>query len=664
MLAERCFQLQSEKKRTCWLFGFTAAVFLLLVGIGFTGSSLGWLKTYPGVSDVMELQGERKLAGIYRGIRCDEFLNHGTPNALAQYHAKPRFPRLNPNLGMTPRDFTVYHDTGIPVDHYVTLARPAVWGFYLFDLRRALAWYWWFPVFAGFFGIWFLLNTLFSGDTFRNWLLSLSLAASPLCAAWSFWQLGNLAGLCFAAASLIHLVQCRSDAVRWGWAFLAVWCGLCSVMTLYMPRIFPAGCLLALVVPAHLAENKLLGRLKSWSVWLPAAVAGIAGILFLLGWLHGASEAVRALLETAYPGRRRMSGGTMELWTLIQGWLAPLTIYKVEYRNQCELQGPLSLLFPLAAVWAARFRELKKSPVVWAVGLFTVWTCCYQLIGFPDWLAALTFWNRCNPPRCALALSLAQILFLALIFDRFPEGFLPGDRIRRQAAVLTGGCVLLFAVLLLYPGIRPLLQGLRAVYSPAYLWGWLAFILLFFGAVSALLLMRSRWFLPAFVLGNVLPAVCFNPVCIAPVKVVNKLERLADRTPGLKYGGRFLFLGEKDFVAVAAFAAGARVLNGYYLYPDRALHHLLFRNEADPQRSFRLSNYDLVPVRGAAGPMKIRNDDWEHIMICLDAEKFDFRTLPADFAAALQTERPYLDRNPSLKRTGSGTELDFYRILR
>ena len=269
MLSKLRLLFQTEQQRTRLLTGCTLAVFLLLLGTGITGSSLGWLKTYPGASDVMELRGERKLAGIYRGIRCDEFLNHGTPNALAQYHARPHFPRLNPNLGLEPRDFTVYHDTGIPVNHFITLARPAVWGFYFLDLRRALAWYWWIPVFGGFFGIWFLLNTLFPGDTFRNWLLGLALTASPLCAAWSFWPLGNLGGLCFAAAALIRMLRCRSAAIRWLWTILMVWCALCSVMTLYMPRILPVICLLALVLTAFLWENQLFGEFRKPSVWLP-----------------------------------------------------------------------------------------------------------------------------------------------------------------------------------------------------------------------------------------------------------------------------------------------------------------------------------------------------------------------------------------------------------
>ncbi|MBQ6599105.1 MAG: hypothetical protein IJH79_16265 [Lentisphaeria bacterium] len=402
-------------------------LFLLLVGIGITGSSLGWLKTYPGISDIMEMTGERKLAGIYRGIRSDEILNHGTPNVLAQYNAHPRFPRYNRNLGMSECDFTVYHDTGIPVRHYVTWFRPAVWGFFLLDLRRALAWHWWFPIFSGLFGIWFLLNTLFPNAVLRSFLLSFSLAASPLCAAWSFWQLGNLGGLCAAAGFFIMLIRSGSAGRRWLCAAAMAWCGMVSAMTLYLPRIYPVMCLLALVMAAYLAENGLFHNLKKWNVILPVLASAVICIVLLLGWMYDASDAIRTMMETSYPGKRRISGGTMALWSIIQGWLAPLTIYKVDYSNQCELQGPLSLLFPLAAIWILQFQKMKKDLMAWSIIIFTGWVYVYQLTGLPDWLAMITFWNRCNPPRCLAALALAQILFLALVFSRLQGAFLkPG----------------------------------------------------------------------------------------------------------------------------------------------------------------------------------------------------------------------------------------------
>lgn len=64
--------------------------------------------------------------------------------------------------------------TGVPVAHISAVAKPATWGFFLFDLRQALAWYWWFPFFwlpdrsvVGFFALFDL-----------NWKISAGLATS------------------------------------------------------------------------------------------------------------------------------------------------------------------------------------------------------------------------------------------------------------------------------------------------------------------------------------------------------------------------------------------------------------------------------------------------------------------------------------------------------
>ena len=111
----------------------------------------------------------------------------------------------------------------------------------------------------------------------------------------------------------------------------------------------------------------------------------------------------------------------------------------------------------------------------------------------------------------------------------------------------------------------PMWKGLAAVYPGAIIFIAMSVIVIACAVLFRLLLIRSRWFIPVFVLANLLPAVCFNPVCLAPVKIVNHLEDLVQRTPELKYGGCFLFLGEKNFPAAAAFAAGAKVLwkHGY-----------------------------------------------------------------------------------------------------
>ena len=662
ILLQKISRYLTEKNRKIILLTATLVLFSLFVILGITGSSLGWLKSYPGTNDIIELSGETKLIGFYRGIRCDEFLNHGVPNVLAQYYSEPKFSRFNANNGLGVRDFTVYHDSGIPVNHYITLFRPAVWGFYCMDLRRALAWYWWLPVFAGLFGIWFLLNTLCPGDTFRNYLLSLSVVASPLCASWSFWPLGNAAGLCFAAALLIWIVQSDSNIKRWLLSAVMMFCGLSSLMTLYMPRIYTVICLLLIVLIAYFIENKLFGKFKKMEILLPLAVFFILSLLVLGGWLFDAREAINALLNTQYPGLRRLNGGNSGIWSLVKGWLAPLTIYKVDYLNQCELQGPLTLFIPLLMIFIIRFQNLKTSCMAWGLIFFTLWTFWYQLIGLPAWLATITFWNRCNPPRCSFALSLAQVLFLAFLFTRMKSGSLLTDDWRNR--ILFALFALLCMGFLLSVDSSALFAGLYSVYSNRYIMVWLCCIALIFVLLTILLFSERRnLFLGMFLLIHLLPAGCFNPVCIAPIKIENKIQKWSSSFNDLKHDGRFLFLGNKNFNAVSAFCGGLKVLNGYFLYPDKELHALLFQDPEAARKSFRLSQYDFVPSVSVSERLEIFDDGSEHILVFINPNLYDFSKLPVDFVAILKDDHPTTLQNASLLLVYQGTELNFYRVL-
>lgn len=653
--------MPDDNKKTEILIGVEILLFILLVSCGITGSSFGWLKNYPGICDVMELAGERKIAGVYRGIRCDEFLHQGTASALAQYHApEGRFPRFNSSIGITVRDLTIYHDTGVPVWHFVTLARPALWGFFAFDLRRALSFYWFFPLFFALWGCHFLLNTLFEKQKFFNGLLSLSLVLSPVCAAWSFWPAGNMGGACWAAGLFLWLFKVRSVWLRILFSFLAVWCGLCSVMTLYVPRIYPVLCLLAVVVICYLYEEGLFKSFREKSLMIPLSIFSLLGIAFLLYFLWDCRNAISLLTETSYPGQRRLSGGTMGVWSLVQGYLAPLTVYKVEYLNQCELTGPLTLIFPLILLCRNYFREQEKKILLSGLILFCLWTFLYQFAGIGSLLGKLTFWSRCNPQRCDLALCLAQILLVSLLFYRMEKW-----EFKRPAS--WAGISLLCCLALLISAPCGLWKGLLNVYPLWYLCMVLCLIAIFAFLLFYTLLKRSRAFSWIFCCGSILPGLIFNPVNIAPYKIINRLAVL-ERTE--KTRPAFLFLGEKNFCAVAAWAAGSKVFNGYFLYPDPAMRTLLFGPSCAGETFNCISNYDMivehtckndasVPVKY---PCRVEGTGSDHIRFLLPCRSFDYSLLGVQYVAVLHKERPCLQKNPSLTLVKSGKELDFYRV--
>ena len=316
-----------------------ALAFLLLTAIGLTGSSLGWFRQMPGMEGVMELVGERKLAGVYRGIRGDEFIAHGTPNAIAQKLHPDRFPRFNDRLGLAGRDFLVLHDLGAPVRHPAILARPATWGFFFLDLRRALAWYWWLPIFLGAASFFLFFNTLAPGQPRINLLLSWAAVLQPCAAAWSFWPVNNAWGFFLAAAILLRGTGTRSFAGAAAAGIAAGWAVACAGLTLYAPRVISLGVLAAVVT---LAAGRRCGlwepRRRALFFWAAATALVLIGL-----WYTGARDAIETVRQSVYPGSRRDAGGDMAAWTLMRGWLAPLTVYRVGFLNQSEMQGALLL---------------------------------------------------------------------------------------------------------------------------------------------------------------------------------------------------------------------------------------------------------------------------------------------------------------------------------
>ncbi len=637
-----------------WFWG----VFLLAVAAGFTGSSLGWYRQLPGSPAVIELVGERKLFGVYRGIRGDEFIAHGTPNALRQFFHDPPFPRLNLRAGLAGRNDLVLHDTGAPVRHFSMIARPATWGFFLFSLRQALAWYWLFPLFFGWWSVIFLFNTLFPEQRRVNFLLATAVVFSPYCAAWSFWPVNNIGGLCAAAAALLRLPAAGSRLRQCGWGLFAGWGGAVSALTIYFPRLWPAAVLLGAVVIARSSVRSQRYLLTNPRCWLAAGLGGVLFLVIVGGWYSAAAEAVEAVSRLVYPGQRRISGGVMSWWELMIGWLAPFTICKIDFRNQSEMQAALSLLFPLAVFIAAGFRILKRQALFWALAGVCGFILWYQHIGFPDWLAAITLFDRCNPPRCGVALTLAQFLMIGLIYSLRENWRRPGAG--ALAAILLWS--LAVPALLFLTAPAELWQGLRVWFPPAVIIIGGVVTAAVYGACVILLFCKTGWFIVLFSAFNIMLGAVFNPVCIAPERIENDLSRRLAAAENLHDQGRVLFATGNDFLAVAHLLSGGRALNGYFMYQDRKLFDLFFAGRPDAGSFWRMNHLDaeITPPESPLFTAEIPFLD--RIVLRFNGAAYDFSQLPVDVLAVPEAAGAFLDRNPTLSFWYGRDGLRFYRV--
>lgn len=642
------------------------AVFALSVALGLTGSSLGWYKDYPGASAVAAFPGERKLIGQYRGIRGDEFIAHGTPNAVAQYLAEDRFPRKNTSLGLEGRDFLALHDLGAPIRHVSMVFRPANWGFFLFDLRRALSFYWICPIFFGLLALELLLDELFPGQKNVNFLLSAAAVFSPYAAGWSFWPVNNVYGLCFSAFAVLKLAgTCAgeegAETEKRGqrlirelfWALLAVWGAGCAALSLYMPRILPAAYLVSAVTAAELCRRKAWKKLFSAEKIAVMGIAAVLGAAILLTWRADAGETIGRIRDSVYPGRRRMNGGSMELWELMKGYLGFLSVYRTNYTNQSEMQSVLSLFFPWLILTAASFRSFRRDVRYQVLLIFVLIATVYQFVGFPELLAAVSGWALCNPPRCAMALVLAQSMLLALLYARWKRGEYPRF-FGRFAAAATALCGAAAGFVLFCGGGGKAFAGLAECFSPA------VFVLLLTAAAVSFLAVSFAFFrnigtcvfLYAGV--NILLGAVFNPVCVAPKRVENLLVGdFAQQLKSPRYGGRTLFACGNDFLAVLNFLSGGRSLNGYFMYADEEIWRSFFARSEDAGNYRRMTHLDAeISPPGSGFAAVVTHSD--RIKLFFPAD-YDFAQVPADVLATPEGEGEAawgseLDKNPSLRR--------------
>src|SRR5438045_1268886 len=123
----------------CGKVFLAACALLFIVGVSFrlNGSSIfTWKEILRDTATPGGL-----LLATPQTVRSDEWMVW-TPAAIAQYERG--FPAENPALGAGKAPFLY----SLPVRHYTMWFRPQLYGFFLFNLEYAYAWYWNVKVFG------------------------------------------------------------------------------------------------------------------------------------------------------------------------------------------------------------------------------------------------------------------------------------------------------------------------------------------------------------------------------------------------------------------------------------------------------------------------------------------------------------------------------------
>ena len=640
-----------------------AASFLLLVASGVTGSSLEiGLGSSPATNN-----DSVRWTGRLQPVRIDEWVVF-TPMAVAQVTHAPRFPIINENIGLSGQNMLVIGMTGVPVLHLSALVRPATWGYFFVDLPRALSWHWWFPFFSCFAALWALVIRVFGIDWRMSAALAFTFTAGPYAICWSGWPAYSV----FFPAVGVLAADLALRARSWAIALLA---GAALGLSLagFALLLYPAwqvslGYLFLFLFIGLVVRDRHDLALRSQQV-AAACIATVFAAAVLIVWWLDARDAVGAILETAYPGRRALvSGGDVDSAFLVKGLTNVITLYREatgflypseagSFVNQSEAGSFVYLLLPLGAgVVLSWIAARRVDSVSLAIVLFGLIVLSFQFLGFTVLLAEYSLWGRSTPNRADIALGLAQLFLFAYLISLRRPAAVANDHRSSVIAFIAAGAWALFSLYLL----RRVPSPVSELLTP----GLVVVSVIAVGATSFLLLTRRfAAFVGLYSSWVVGMSLMFNPLGEAPrsVSVGSLFSTLTVAELASIHRGRVVVF-ESQVPAMMLVAAGQPVLNGVHYYPQTALWRALDpdRTQGDVYNRYQHLLFTVGRLPSAQGH-RIESPRLDAVMVIVDPKHFDFRLLGVDYILAPEQQSVELLSSKALERV---TGRDGWALLR
>ena len=633
--------------------------FIALVSTGITGSSLGQGLQHSGVI-------EDKTSFLFgtapRAIRSDEWLVV-TPMAIGQVNHEPSFPIENKNLGPDGQNMLVVGMTGVPVAHISAIGRPATWGFFFLELKQALAWYWWLPIFGSLFSVWGLACVGFK----LNWLPALGWASlvvfSPYMTAWSYWPAYAVMFPSLALLAVLKIFSANALYSKLTWASLLTLATTGFFLILYPAWQIPLAYLYCSMFVAIYIRDRLWneGSVEKHILIILALLVSLS-IVFL--WWTEAKDAILSMTNTVYPGQRSaVRGGDIPNWFLAKGLLSPWTMFTdLPGTNQSESASFYYFIIPSLALFIFATKDPDSELLLpGAILIFMAITLIYQNYGFDQTVAKYTLWGRTTAERTDLVLGVAQVFFIASMmpyFNKRQTGSYswPTQLFAWSVAIFSAGVVL-------YWTSRIPIEWRS---NQAFLCS--QFLGLSIAVIGAyLLVLRSFGKFILLVLSiNLLVALAFNPVFFGPKRVVPLgLTNDSGQQPQVKLidGGRTLVIGSQ-IPAMMLFASGVEVLNGVHYYPQQSIWQV-FDPAGSAKNVYNRYQHLMFLIRELPGNItyEISTPSLDVVYVVLDWKRFDFNALPIKQVLGSTADEPYLKQNQSLAYVARVGSMSLFRVL-
>lgn len=638
-LSKTIFSLTSWSIKPPLIFGLTLLLsFFALLSMGLTGSSLqiGLQQTPFVQSDILHISGKDQF------IRGDEFLVL-TPFAMAQYNHTPKYPVVNTNVGEDGQNMLVLGMTGVPVAHISSLAKPATWGFFFFDLQRALSWLWYFPIFACLLALWGVMSILLPGNWRNSFLIALWFSISPYVVAWSHWPAYAVFFPSLAFVSAIAILRLKNCSL-----ILALGCllGLTLagfVLLLYPPwQISLAYIFLALFIGV-LLRDKLYRDVKGVH-FVAFFIATLVTCLILSQWWISAHTAIQAMLATVYPGQRNsVTGGTFSFPEILRGMSNFVTLHKVDgFRNQCEMASFSYLFLPLLVLFGFRCYQKTMSALEVSLAVLLNFILYFMVVGIPVEIAHLSLWGRVPPQRADIALGLSYIILCGLLLSPALKPIPKKKPITFMAFIVA----LLWAIIA-FKSISLIHKKIFSDFSPSVL---MCLFSVYVAGGYFLMKGDSRKFIFLNIALSIATTWPFHTINKAPHNIVfTSFVNIASKEEAFLAKKTRILVLDSQCPAMYLLASGFPVANGVFYYPQTSLWERLDKNYKHKNiynRYHHLNFYGGLTEN--AETYRIETPHLDQVRVTVDLEKFDFGKTGAGLIVAPRERENALRKNPQL----------------
>jgi len=401
-----------------WPLALLAAVLVVFVSLGLTGSSTGVLRPSFATGDDPDLLANQPLP-----IRSDEWYVQTSWTISQVEQGLPIENRSFPG-GM---DATVQHD--LPSWDWSMVFRPHLLGFWFLPLDQAMALKWWLPGFVLIAAVYVFAVTLLPRRPVAAALFGVGFFFAPF---FQWWYLSvtfyPAAWAMIVMAAVVWMLRRPRGPARWVLAAVVAYLTVTVGTGIYVPFIVPAVYVAAaFAVGATLTGSTatLAGVVPRLRALVPLFAAGAAGALVMAVWLATRWHTIEVFTGTVYPGERLQATGSAgfgQVKSLLSGPFqrnlevsdgAPFGANQPE-ASSFLLPG-LFLVVPLVWMFVQSVRERRRDWLALALLVGGALFAAFMLIPGWDAIAHLMLLDRTTVGRLRLGwglLSLVMMLFV------------------------------------------------------------------------------------------------------------------------------------------------------------------------------------------------------------------------------------------------------------